>query len=174
MQTEPQHGTRAQRKTHARGRLEKNQSGIGARLDGPQADRQYCDIKAVDCLREIARFAVQGIDHHRPFNLNGSLRKQGSNEEKCIRYAELLRSVAVALAVYEAPKLAPIKMAPPPPTDKPLNMTVRIFDHNRKHVRTIVDGERVWDAEESAERRNLAEAMRQSANITEEIITAGP
>ena len=102
----------------------------------------------MECLREIARFALQGMEHHRPFNSKGSLRRKDSNEEKCIRHADLLRSVVVVLAAFEAPKLAPIKVAPPPP-DEPVTMTLNIFNSHGKHVKTVRDGETLWETEDS-------------------------
>jgi len=95
---------------------------------------------------------MQGMEHHCPFNSDGSLRKQGRNEEKCIRYADLLRSVTVVLTAFETPKLAPVKVPPPPVTDEPVTMTVNIFDSQRKHLCTVADGETVWEAEDSAGR----------------------
>jgi hypothetical protein len=74
--------------------------------------------------------AAQGLQHYDPFNRDGCRRKQGGNEEKWMRRAELLLDVSVARAAFEIPKLARIKVAPPPPEE--VTMEIRSFDSDGK------------------------------------------
>jgi hypothetical protein len=91
---------------------------------------QRRDVTAVDRLRDIEDRAAQGLQHYDPFNRDGCRRKQGGNEEKWMRRAELLLDVSVARAAFEIPKLARIKVAPPPPEE--VTMEIRIFDSDGK------------------------------------------
>jgi hypothetical protein len=84
----------------------------------------------VDRLRDIEDRAAQGLQHYDPFNRDGCRRKQGGNEEKWMRRAELLLDVSVARAAFEVPKLAPHKGGSAAP--RGVTMEIRIFDSDGK------------------------------------------
>jgi hypothetical protein len=95
----------------------------------------------VDWLRDTGSLAAQLVEAFRPFDSNGTARKEGDIDE-CMKWSRLLIDAANSLAQYESLKLSSVSL-PPPQRDEYVRYTIGIFDDEGRQVKKVVDGEDV-------------------------------
>ena len=113
-----------------------------------QAEREAAGTErklAKDALEDYLNYFIKVAKLYQPINFGegSKLEENGlSDPNKFKEFSKAAIECAIALAPYQSPRLAAVRVeTPPPATQEVRRITVNIFEHTGEHVGRFIDGE---------------------------------
>jgi hypothetical protein len=112
-----------------------------------QAEREAAGTEkklAKDALEDYLNYFIKVAKLYQPINFGEGAKPEEngvSNPKKFKEFSKAAIECAIALAPYQSPRLAAVRVEAPPATQSVRRITVDVFEHTGEHVGRFIDGE---------------------------------